>query len=204
MIGRKSMTDQDLRVLYDLSNYNCVRFGAYTEVIFEDQHLVRKYTNIEIAKEATQLAYGLRKLGIEKGDRVIVMMPNSPEVIISYQAIARVGAVIIPVLPLLKGPEVRFIAENSGARAILTSALLLPILQSALNELPSMQFVISTHITEEQAQANHSSPQLLAYSDLVAKEADQADHYLEDMEGVIPSPDDMSVIIYSHCTAGCP
>src|SRR5437879_4107930 len=98
---------EDLRFLYDLSIYNCLRYGPFTSLIYEDGEEVREYTNVEIAQEATQLAVGLRSLGIDKGDRVIVMMLNCPEVIISYQAIARAGAVIIPVLPLLKGAEVR-------------------------------------------------------------------------------------------------
>src|SRR5438876_8972932 len=106
----------DLRFLYDLSIYNCLKFGPYKALIYEDGEEVREYTNREIAKEAAQLAAGLRMLGIEKGDRVIVMMLNCPEVIISYQAIARAGGIIIPVLPLLKGPEVCYIAENSAAK----------------------------------------------------------------------------------------
>src|SRR2546421_11376752 len=72
------------------------------------------------------------------------MMVNCPEVIISYQAIARTGAVIIPVMPLLKAPEVRYIAENSAARAIITSVLLLPMLREALADVPMMQHIIST------------------------------------------------------------
>src|SRR5579859_4118121 len=148
MPSEQRMTYEDLRVLYDLSIYNCTRFGPYTEIIYEDlqNKEERAYSNIEVAKEATQLAAGLKALGIEKGDRVIMMMPNCPEVVIGYQAIARAGAVIIPVLPLLKGPEVQFIAENSGAKAILTSALLLPMLQPTLAELISMRYIISTGI----------------------------------------------------------
>src|SRR5438067_9348733 len=144
----RPMTFQDLRVLYDLSIYNCVHFGPYTQIIYEDlqNKVVRRYTNIEVAREATRLAAGLRAMGIEKGDRVIVMMPNCPEVVISYQAIACAGAVIIPVLPLLKGAEVRYIAENSGAKAIITSAMLVPMLQSALSSISTMHYIISTGV----------------------------------------------------------
>src|SRR5205085_12196173 len=95
----RSMDIADLRFLYDLSTYNCLNYGDFTALIYEDlqQQEVREYTNVEIAMEATQLAAGLRALGIQKGDRVIVMMLNCPEVIISYQAIARAGGIIIPV-----------------------------------------------------------------------------------------------------------
>ncbi len=116
MRGEKRITDlQDIRVLYDLAIYNYLHFGTYKMLIHEDQQQeeVREYTNVDVAREATQLAAGLQSLGIQKGDRVIVMMINSPEVIIAYQAIARAGAIIIPVLPLLKGP----IASSKTSKA---------------------------------------------------------------------------------------
>src|SRR6266700_3724177 len=74
----RTMDDADLHILSDLSIYNCVRFGPYKAVIYEDQQDVREYTNFDIARVAAQLAAGLQALGIEKGDRVIVMMLNSP------------------------------------------------------------------------------------------------------------------------------
>lgn len=205
MPGEKHMTDQDLRVLYDLSIYNCVRFGPYTEFIYEDSlnQQTREYTNIALAQEATQLAAGLRAMGIAQGERVIVIMPNRPEVVAAYQGIARAGAVIIPVLPLLKGPEVRYIAENSGAKAVITSALLLPLLQPALAGLSTLHFIISTDISAEQA-ANASSPQLVPYQEVVAKGADKADYYLTDLDGIAPSPDDMAAILYTSGTTGRP
>jgi len=63
------MTTQDLKVLYDLSIYNCSHFDPYTQIIYEDQQQTRSYTNVELAREATQLSEGLRFLGIEKGER---------------------------------------------------------------------------------------------------------------------------------------
>ncbi|MEO6893349.1 MAG: AMP-binding protein, partial [Ktedonobacteraceae bacterium] len=116
MAEAKHLTNlQDLQFMYDLSIYNCLRFGTYKALIYEEPQHMREYTNVELGREATQLAAGLQALGIQKGDRVIMMMPNCPEVIIAYQGIARAGAVVIPVLPLLKATEVHYIAEDSGA-----------------------------------------------------------------------------------------
>ena len=200
---------EDLRFLYDLSIYNCLHYGEFTALIYEDvqQQGVREYTNIQIAREATQLAAGLRTLGIQKGDRVIVMMLNCPEVIISYQAIARAGAVIIPVLPLLKGPEVRYIAENSATKAIITSPVLLPLLQSALAGAPSLRYIISTG----DVGASFSAPaephpyEILTYKDVLARgNYVHEDDYLRDLEGVSLSPDDTAVILYTSGTTGNP
>jgi long-chain acyl-CoA synthetase len=197
------MDIEDLRFLFELSIYNCLKFGSYQALIYEDGEEVRVYTNTELAKEATQLAAGLRRSGIEKGDRVIVMMPNCPQVIISYQAIARAGGIIIPVLPLLKGPEVRYIAENSAAKAVITSAVLLPLLRNALADVPTMKHIISTGVEGEGR--DESKPYtVLAYTDIVASGALYAYRYLETLEGLSLSPDDTAVILYTSGTTGRP
>jgi long-chain acyl-CoA synthetase len=204
----RAMELADLRFLYDLSIYNCLHYAPYTSLIFEDTQSgeVRQYTNIEIAREATQLAAGLRSSGVEKGDRVMVMMLNCPEVIISYQAIARAGGVIIPVLPLLKPPEVHYIAENSAAKAIITSPVLLPLLQAALADVPTMQHVIVTGSTlpESPTQGGSQSYTLHAYKDVVVRGSSEADNYLFDLEGVNLSPEDTAVILYTSGTTGRP
>lgn len=202
MIGEPSMTFADLRVLYDLSIYNCVHFGPYTEFIYEDQQQKREYTNIEVAREATQLAMGLKRMGIQKGDRVIVMMINSPEVPIAYQAIARAGAAIIPVLPLLKGPEIHYIAENSGAKAIITNAPLVPLLQNALSDLSTVRYIITVGSPPE-SNVSRETLQLVAYRDAVAKGVDKADAYLQDLEDA-PTSSDTAVVLYTSGTTGRP
>jgi len=54
---------------------------------------VRKYTYDELLEETIQAASVLRNLGVQKGDRVIIYMPNIPEAVIAMQACARIGAV---------------------------------------------------------------------------------------------------------------
>lgn len=201
---KHTMSYQDLHSLSDLSLYSCTRFGPYTAIIYEDQQEVRTYTNMDIAREAAQLATGLQASGIQKGDRVMVMMVNCPEVIIAYQAIARIGGIIIPVMPLLKGPEIHYIAENSAAKAIITSPVLLPMLRSALADVPTMQYIITTGDVPEVASSEHISPQLYAYHDIIAKGIARAEDFLSTKEDVAVSPDDIAVILYTSGTTGRP
>ena len=210
-VEKPTMNDQDLHVLSDLSIYNCVRFGPYKAMIYEDQQDVREYTNIDIAREAAQLATGLQALGIKKGDRIIVMMLNCPEVLIAYQAIARAGALIIPVMPLLKAPEVRYIAENSTAKVVFTSPVLLPLLSSALADVPTVQHIISTGNPEVQATRTQStgdagsrSYAIHAYSDIVIQGEAGAEHFLSSKDAVPVAEDDIAVILYTSGTTGRP
>ena len=210
-VEKPTMNDQDLHVLSDLSIYNCVRFGPYKAMIYEDQQDVREYTNIDIAREAAQLATGLQALGIKKGDRIIVMMLNCPEVLIAYQAIARAGALIIPVMPLLKAPEVRYIAENSTAKVVFTSPVLLPLLSSALADVPMVQYIISTGNPEVQAtrtlstgDAGSRSYAIHAYSDIVIQGEAGAEHFLSSKDAVPVAEDDIAVILYTSGTTGRP
>ena len=210
-VEKPTMNDQDLHVLSDLSIYNCVRFGPYKAMIYEDQQDVREYTNIDIAREAAQLATGLQALGIKKGDRIIVMMLNCPEVLIAYQAIARAGALIIPVMPLLKAPEVRYIAENSTAKVVFTSPVLLPLLSSALADVPMVQHIISTGNPEVQAtrtlstgDAGSRSYAIHAYSDIVIQGEAGAEHFLSSKDAVPVAEDDIAVILYTSGTTGRP
>jgi long-chain acyl-CoA synthetase len=211
MAERPVRSEEDLLVLSDLSIYNCVHFGPYKAVIYEDQQEMREYTNMDIAREAAQLATGLQALGIEKGDRIIVIMLNCPEVVISYQAIARTGAIIIPVMPLLKGLEVRYIAENSAAKAIITSPVLLPLLRGALDGVPTIQHIIHTGKAENvrEEERDTPGPRIHAYGDIVAKGAASTEQgaidWVPTTEGAVPvSTDDTAVILYTSGTTGNP
>ena len=204
--NKRRMEIEDLRVMYDLAIYNCLHFDPYTALIYEDMQRqeTRQYTNIEIAREATQLAAGLRSLGIEKGDRVIVMMLNCPEVITAYQAISRAGAVIIPVMPLLKAPEVHYIVQNSAAKAIITSPILLPLLHAALTGVPTVRYIISTGNEATQPTKSDAPYDILPYTHVVERGSASGDDYLGDLEGIDLTPDDTAVILYTSGTTGNP
>ncbi|WP_331251039.1 class I adenylate-forming enzyme family protein [Nocardioides sambongensis] len=103
------------------------RHGDFEQLFFEG----RWYTSTEIHDRSTRAAGGLRRLGIEPGDRVVVITMNTPEVFVSYRAIWRAGAVVTPVIFLQTEPELRHILEDSGARAAIVSPELLGLVTAA-------------------------------------------------------------------------
>jgi long-chain acyl-CoA synthetase len=89
----------------------------------------------QLHERATRVAGGLRALGVEPGDRVVVLMMNTPEVFITYNAAWRAGAVVTPVLFLISPTELRHILTHSGAKVAVVTHELLPLLRSATDGL---------------------------------------------------------------------
>ncbi len=183
--------------LAGLGRYNRERFGEFVSLIYEFPGQERQYTNVQVDQEANRLANALRGLGVQKGDRVLVMMQNCPEVLISYQALARIGAITIPVLPLLKPPEVAYIAANAQPVAILTSTWVQHIAQEGLKDAPPMKHVIVVG-QEGEAQAPEGvSYKMYGYNALVSRQSDAP-------PGVEVKPEDPAVILYTSGTTGRP
>lgn len=107
-------------------------------VIFNDR--VVNYT--EYACRVGKLTAGLKKLGISPGDFVALILPNHIEFNISYFAIVTAGAVVVPVNPLYKGPEVSHILGDCKAVAVITVPPFAPLVKSLLPELPSLRHII--------------------------------------------------------------
>jgi long-chain acyl-CoA synthetase len=100
-----------------LGEENVGRFGEYVALHFEG----RDYTNVQQQRAGARAARALARLGVGAGDRVVVLLPNCPEVMQAYGGILRLGAVIVPVVFLLSPDEVRHILEDSEARVVVTS-----------------------------------------------------------------------------------
>jgi long-chain acyl-CoA synthetase len=119
---------------------NVKRFGEYEALYFEG----RWHTNVEINHNANLLGNALKGLGINKGDRVAVQMPNSPELIVAFPAIYKIGAVVVPLNPLLRPDQAAYIYKDSGAKAILTSSDFVDRVIEAQKQTPSLQHIILT------------------------------------------------------------
>ena len=110
-----------------LAEQHLERVGDHPTLLFEGQY----YSTTQLFSRAERVAGGLRSLGIEAGDRVVVLMMNTPEVGITYNAIWRAGCVVTPVLFLISPDELRHIITDSEAKAVVVTPELLPLLQGA-------------------------------------------------------------------------
>ncbi|MEX2106020.1 MAG: long-chain fatty acid--CoA ligase [Solirubrobacterales bacterium] len=76
-------------------------------------------TYAELDERSARLATLLRERGLERGDRVGVMLPNVPEFPIAYYGVLRAGGIVVPMNVLLKRREIAFYMEDSGAKLLL-------------------------------------------------------------------------------------
>ncbi len=86
-----------------------------------EEGVVRSQTYAELAGEVNRAANGLRALGIGKGDVVGLFLPMSPEIVVALLAIARIGAVILPLFSGFGAGAVASRLEDAGARLLITA-----------------------------------------------------------------------------------
>ena len=71
----------------------------------------------ELGDQILRVAEGLRKAGVQHGDRVAVVLPNCPQHMVAFYAIMRLGAVVVEHNPLYTAAELRHMFEDHGAKA---------------------------------------------------------------------------------------
>src|SRR5437016_13818635 len=99
-----------------------------------------------MADRGSRLGTGLAGLGVRPGDRLLVLMANCPEVLITYTAAWRAGAVVTPLIFLVTEDELRHALVDSGAVGVVTTPEFVPKVSAALNGAPGVRFVIAADI----------------------------------------------------------
>ncbi|KYC37950.1 long-chain fatty acid--CoA ligase [Scytonema hofmannii PCC 7110] len=111
-------------------------FPEKIALIFEE----RSFTYKELDLLAGRVANSLRGLGIQRGDRVALFLPNIPEFIISYLGILKIGAVAVSLNVMLKTSEVRYILNDCAAKVVITTES--ESEQVPVADLPELQHIL--------------------------------------------------------------
>jgi long-chain acyl-CoA synthetase len=78
-----------------------------------------KWTYSELKEQVDAFASALQQIGVQKGDRVALMLPNCPQYIVSYYGVLSVGGVIVQINPMFTERELHYMMEDSGAETII-------------------------------------------------------------------------------------
>ncbi|MBW1697960.1 MAG: long-chain fatty acid--CoA ligase [Deltaproteobacteria bacterium] len=100
----------------------------------------------ELYKRVNRLAYGLTRAGVCPGDVCILMMPNSIKWVAVYYALAKIGAVVVPVNFMYQKQELIHIFKDSAARVFIGRVDHLEQPRLAMRELPEINLLIATGI----------------------------------------------------------
>lgn len=107
----------------------------------------REWTYREVYHQSCQMAAYLQSIGLEKGDRVAVMLPNCPQSVISYYATLMAGGIVVQTNPLYKERELAFQLKDSGAAVIVCLDVLLPVVSKASDDT-SIKHTIVTGVKD--------------------------------------------------------
>ena len=171
--------------LAELPRQEIERFGEHVSVIYQG----REYTNVQMRERALRLANALCDLGVQKGDRVIVQMPNCPEALNSFQAVYALGAVVAPINYMVGDDETAYIYKDTGANTIISNMLFYDKIQKCSREAPDIKNLI---LTDEEVPEG-----ALSFNELV--QAQPADFKVVSVVG-----DDLAALIYTAGTTGMP
>ena len=88
----------------------------------------------EFYESSLKFANYLQSLGIEKGDRVAIMLPNCPQGVIGYYGVLYAGAIVVQTNPLYTEREIAYQMKDSGAKVILALDILYPRISKIVKE----------------------------------------------------------------------
>ena len=178
---------------FNITQWACRRWAgdaARLAILWEDESgETRRLTYRELLESANRLANALAHLGIARGDRVAIVLPQRPETVVAYLALFQMGAIAVP-LSFLFGPEaLEYRLSNSGARAAIVDPVTLANLEPLRGRLPQLAHVIGA--------AGARGAGVLDWDDTLAKASDR-------FEPAATSADDPATIIYTSGTTGPP
>ena len=141
-----------------------------------------------LKEQSDRLANVLRAHGITRGDRVAILLPQMPEVVVAHVAVYKLAAVALPTA-LLFGPDaIAYRLQNSGARAIITNAQGVAKLAGIRAEVPALRLVLNVDGAGEGAE------------DFAAMLARASPAFTP----APTTPDDPAMMIYTSGTTGQP
>lgn len=121
--------------------------GSKIALHYSDAARDESWTYEQLSRQSNRFANVLRKYGVEKGDRVFIFMPRTPELYVSLLGTLKVGAVVGPLFEAFMETAVKDRLLDSGAKAIVTTPQLLGRIKR--DELPALEHIIVFGDVEE-------------------------------------------------------
>ncbi|RLC75231.1 MAG: long-chain fatty acid--CoA ligase [Chloroflexi bacterium] len=115
------------------------KYPDHTALIFKDTKLTFREYNDAVDR----FAAALQGLGVEKGDRVAIHLPNCPQFPIAYYAILRIGGIVVPCNPIYTAREMKHQLSDSGAEVIVPPHDLYPLIKQIRAETKLRHVIVA-------------------------------------------------------------
>ena len=149
----------------------------------------------ELDERASRLAGGLRSLGVEPTDRVLLRFPNRPEFVVAWFALQKLGAVVLATMPLLRARELEYVANDSRVKVALVSSDLYEELEKARPKLETVQKIVVSGGGASGSTSSPGSTGSPTFEELAASEP---------VHSVEIGRDDPALIAYTSGSTGVP
>jgi long-chain acyl-CoA synthetase len=165
----------------------------------------------ELDQLVDKFTSALFSLGIRKGDRIALLLPNCPQMVIAFYSIFRLGAIAVPANPLYQEREIAYQIKNSGAETLITLDLLYSRI-SSVKDQTNLKNIIVTSIKEylpplkkmlyplyqlrgdQKVKIDHGAG-MFSFKDMIKAGS-------PDVPSVAISPEDTAILQYSGGTTG--
>jgi long-chain acyl-CoA synthetase len=149
------------------------------------------FTYSQVDEISGRIASSLLGLGLERGDKVAVQLPNLPQFLFTYFGILKAGLVMVPLNPLLRAPEVQFHLEDSDSKMLVTFEM---FADEAVKGASQVDGVV-TYVVN--LPGNDQRPEGTKHYDEL--------YFADDTRDIVPtSSDDTAVLLYTSGTTGKP
>ena len=196
---------------------NALRFPDKPALVFFDRTLTYR----ELFNQAEALAATLARMGVTKGDRVVLNMQNCPQWVIAHFAILRANAVVVPVNPMNRAEELKHYILDPDAKVAITSAdLVAELVKANAQLLPNEQLgqIIATHYSDAFDLSSLDAAMPEAWRDWLGSRytlptiegmgfmswTDALSGGVADLPAHTATPQDLAVLPYTSGTTGLP
>ncbi len=193
--GYKSIHQLFLNSAYNIHN------PAHTYLIRKEKGEWREYSYGELIETINALAAWFMEMGLEKGDRVAILLENSPEFYCIDQALQKLGLINVGIYSTLTAEETRFILNDSGARILfLGNHFSLKKFKKVEADCPQVKCVVAFPDDIEKTE------KFRVYDEVVGEGAQLQSKWAEAVEKRFSEvvPEDVSTFIYTSGTTGVP
>ncbi len=123
-----------------------VKVYGEKKAVFADE---RSFTYVELNSRANRLSNGLKEAGVEKGDRVAYLAPNTVEMLEGFYGVAQTGAIMVPLNTRLKPDDYLFILNHSESKVLLVDQELYPLIAPVIDKLETVKKIIVHYKAED-------------------------------------------------------